>query len=82
MYPKGLPWSRAGTKSIPNCALQFSVYVCVFVYACCGFNFESMFPFSDAPLDLKIKASMIADMFSIVGECCPAQFPMSSAGQL
>uniref|UniRef100_A0A8C5B289 Tubulin--tyrosine ligase-like protein 5 n=1 Tax=Gadus morhua TaxID=8049 RepID=A0A8C5B289_GADMO len=35
----------------------------------------------DAPLDLKIKASMIADMFSIVGECCPAQFPMSSAGQ-
>uniref|UniRef100_A0A8C4ZYG5 Tubulin--tyrosine ligase-like protein 5 n=1 Tax=Gadus morhua TaxID=8049 RepID=A0A8C4ZYG5_GADMO len=36
----------------------------------------------DAPLDLKIKASMIADMFSIVGECCPAQFPMSSAGQL
>lgn len=24
---------------------------------------------SDAPLDLKIKASMIADMFSLVGEC-------------
>lgn len=25
--------------------------------------------FSDAPLDLKIKASMVADMFSLVGEC-------------
>lgn len=25
--------------------------------------------YSDAPLDLKIKASMIADMFSLVGEC-------------
>lgn len=24
---------------------------------------------SDAPLDLKIKASMVADMFSLVGEC-------------
>lgn len=27
--------------------------------------------FSDAPLDLKIKASMVADMFSLVGECTP-----------
>lgn len=27
---------------------------------------------SDAPLDLKIKASMIADMFSLVGEFAPA----------
>lgn len=24
---------------------------------------------SDAPLDLKIKASMISDMFTLVGEC-------------
>lgn len=28
----------------------------------------SIFISSDAPLDLKIKASMISDMFSIVGE--------------
>lgn len=29
----------------------------------------NLFFYSDAPLDLKIKASMIADMFSLVGEC-------------
>lgn len=28
----------------------------------------SIFISSDAPLDLKIKASMISDMFSLVGE--------------
>uniref|UniRef100_A0A8C9VK26 Tubulin--tyrosine ligase-like protein 5 n=1 Tax=Scleropages formosus TaxID=113540 RepID=A0A8C9VK26_SCLFO len=29
----------------------------------------------DAPLDLKIKASMISDMFSLVGEFCPFRTP-------
>lgn len=32
------------------------------------FNVLTSHFFSDAPLDLKIKASMIADMFSLVGE--------------
>ncbi len=35
----------------------------------CTNAFLSFYISSDAPLDLKIKASMISDMFSLVGKC-------------
>lgn len=31
---------------------------------------------SDAPLDLKIKASMLSDMFTLVGECWTLPVPV------
>lgn len=40
---------------------------------CFFFKITICVVYSDAPLDLKIKASMIADMFSLVGECMLGQ---------